>query len=63
MKNLILLVQPLLVMYVNIYVVEFQCNLRRELIVKWKDKGITQEKDYAILTNERTKTSICGMCS
>ena len=28
---------------------------RKELTAEWQDKGITQEKDYAILTNEMTK--------
>lgn len=30
-------------------------KMRKELIAEWQDKGITQEKDYAILTNEMTK--------
>lgn len=28
---------------------------RKELTAEWQDRGITQEKDYAILTNEMTK--------
>ena len=28
---------------------------RKELTAEWQNKGITQEKDYAILTNEMTK--------
>lgn len=27
----------------------------KELTAEWQDRGITQEKDYAILTNEMTK--------
>ena len=30
-------------------------KMRKELTAEWQDKGITQEKDYAILTNEMTK--------
>ena len=30
-------------------------KMRKELTSEWQDKGITQEKDYAILTNEMTK--------
>lgn len=29
--------------------------MRKELTAEWQDKGITQEKDYTILTNEMTK--------
>jgi hypothetical protein len=29
--------------------------MRKELTDEWKERGITQEKDYAILTNEMTK--------
>lgn len=28
---------------------------RKKLTAEWQDKGITQEKDYAILSNEMTK--------
>ena len=28
---------------------------RKDLTAEWQDKGITQEKEYAILTNEMTK--------
>ena len=30
-------------------------KMRKELIDEWQNRGITQEKDYAILTNEMTK--------
>ncbi len=30
-------------------------KMRKELTAEWQNKGITQEKDYAILTNEMTK--------
>lgn len=30
-------------------------EMRKELTDEWKERGITQEKDYAILTNEITK--------
>lgn len=30
-------------------------EMRKELTDEWKERGITQEKDYAILTNEMTK--------
>ena len=30
-------------------------EMRKELTEEWKERGITQEKDYAILTNEMTK--------
>ncbi len=30
-------------------------EMRKELTDEWKNRGITQEKDYAILTNEMTK--------
>ncbi len=30
-------------------------KMRKELTAEWQDKGITDEKDYAILTNEMTK--------
>ena len=30
-------------------------KMRKELTDKWQNRGITQEKDYAILTNEMTK--------
>lgn len=30
-------------------------KMRKELTAEWQDKGITQEKDFAILTNEMTK--------
>ena len=30
-------------------------EMRKELTDEWKDRGIEQEKDYAILTNEMTK--------
>ena len=30
-------------------------KMRKELTAEWQDKGITQERDYAILTNEMTK--------
>lgn len=30
-------------------------KMHKELTAEWQDKGITQEKDYAILTNEMTK--------
>lgn len=30
-------------------------KMRKELTAEWQDRGITQEKDYAILTNEMTK--------
>ena len=29
--------------------------MRKELTDEWKERGITEEKDYAILTNEMTK--------
>ena len=29
--------------------------MRKELTDEWKNRGVTQEKDYAILTNEMTK--------
>ena len=30
-------------------------KMRKELTAEWQERGITQEKDYAILTNEMTK--------
>ena len=30
-------------------------KMRKELTAEWQNRGITQEKDYAILTNEMTK--------
>ena len=30
-------------------------EMRKELTDEWKERGITEEKDYAILTNEMTK--------
>ncbi len=30
-------------------------KMRKELTDEWQNRGITQEKDYAILTNEMTK--------
>jgi len=30
-------------------------KIRKELTAEWQDQGITEEKDYAILTNEMTK--------
>ena len=30
-------------------------KIRKELTAEWQDHGITEEKDYAILTNEMTK--------
>ena len=30
-------------------------EMRKELTDEWKNRGVTQEKDYAILTNEMTK--------
>ncbi len=30
-------------------------KMRKELTTEWQERGITQEKDYAILTNEMTK--------
>ena len=30
-------------------------KIRKELTAEWQERGITQEKDYAILTNEMTK--------
>ena len=29
--------------------------MRKELTDEWQERGVTQEKDYAILTNEMTK--------
>lgn len=29
--------------------------MRKELTDEWKERGITEDKDYAILTNEMTK--------
>ncbi len=29
--------------------------MRKELTDEWKERGITKDKDYAILTNEMTK--------
>ena len=30
-------------------------EMRKELTDEWKERGITKDKDYAILTNEMTK--------
>lgn len=30
--------------------------MRKELTAEWQERDITQEKDYAILTNEMTKS-------
>lgn len=30
-------------------------KMRKELTAEWQERGVTQEKDYAILTNEMTK--------
>ena len=30
-------------------------EMRKELTNEWKERGITKDKDYAILTNEITK--------
>lgn len=34
-------------------------KMRKELTAEWQERGITQEKDYAILTNEMAKAWIC----
>lgn len=31
-------------------------KMRKELTAEWQERDITQEKDYAILTNEMTKS-------
>lgn len=33
-------------------------KMRKELTAQWQERGITQEKDYAILTNEMTKAGL-----
>lgn len=31
-------------------------EIRKKLTDEWKERGVTQDKDYAILTNEMTKS-------